>query len=79
MPAESNQYFPSPSKCYEAKRKQSEKPTVNSIFKESIFNCPSKFLYQGTFHGLADSRCMSASQMFSAQLRTKHYVVTLVR
>ena len=67
MPAESNQSFPFPSKwCYEVKW-NSEKPRVNSIFKRRIFNCPSKLLYQGTFHGLADNRCMSPSQMFSAQ------------
>ena len=52
--------------CYEVKW-NSEKPTVNSIFKGRIFNCPSKLLYQGTFHGLADNRCMSPSQTFSAQ------------
>ena len=55
---------------------------VSSIFKESIFNYPSKLLYQGTFHGLADSMCMPASQMFSAQLQldwTKHYIVNLLR
>ena len=50
MRAKSNQYFLSPSKWrYEVKWKQSEEPTVNSIFKGSIINCPSKLLYQEFF------------------------------
>ena len=41
--------------------------------------CPSKLLvHQGTFHGLADSRCMSVSQMFSAQLQPDWTIAVLM-